>query len=865
MKKRKIWIACIAALVIAAAFMPVSALTATPAFAADKAQGSATLQKTGKSVAEASIKRKAPTKAKTYTVAKGVSVKFKAKASGKVKYKSSNKKVLTINKKTGKAKAKKTGRAKITATCGGKKVVWNVTVVKGIKKIQRKSPAGAEFSMNIGGTKQLSVKQTPAKLKKAALKVTYASSKPSVAKVDPNKGRVTAVHAGKAKITATNVASGKKVSWNVTVSAAKVTREQVVVMAAGMLGLQPPEEANIQYSFTDVKDADQPGLIEAAYRYGLVPESPLKFRPKEAASREFTAYVFTKAAGYEPIEENAVSAECADKNDLQYTYEDQVAMEFGVFDTVSQDFRPDQEVTTKEFERLKLTLTETLAEPDLGEGVRTSYELADGVEEVTADYTIGEQGDRLILSKLSDVGLFRKGHTYLVTQRSDENQKIAIRAKTVDYSLPGGYVLFETPSMKEVLKSAQVIGSQTEGEAEFIPEEGVTFTTGGGNYKKGASASGSCSLGKEINVSLDKGKINALMEAFGCSSKLEQSLDFTFSIDRLDYDVDCGWSGIKKMYLAADIQEKLKYSAKYENTFIDDDISAVEGVVAFPIGKFMVTLPYGFTVDYEIIARLDVSGSIELTAVAGQTVGIEMVGDHLRKIAETTKREITFNMDGKVRIGPEFDLTLKFAEVIDLVSMGAYVGPGMTFHADRTFYVGEPDIYCVDAKMFLFLDLWFEGDILESFDPWGRDFKKEFTIFDENNSPLRLLMHFEETGPKDFCTRQDMQVAPPAEPTDGDIIYNGNGATSGSMEPTTLKNGSGKLSKNRFQKTGDTFWGWSTDPNATSITYADGAAINVKGKITLYAIWKSKVRGTIVYNGNGSTSGSMSSQSYTNA
>ena len=33
-KKRKIWIACIAALVIAAAFMPVSALTATPAFAA---------------------------------------------------------------------------------------------------------------------------------------------------------------------------------------------------------------------------------------------------------------------------------------------------------------------------------------------------------------------------------------------------------------------------------------------------------------------------------------------------------------------------------------------------------------------------------------------------------------------------------------------------------------------------------------------------------------------------------------------------------------------------------------------------------------------------------------------------------------
>ncbi|MBQ9014922.1 MAG: InlB B-repeat-containing protein [Firmicutes bacterium] len=58
------------------------------------------------------------------------------------------------------------------------------------------------------------------------------------------------------------------------------------------------------------------------------------------------------------------------------------------------------------------------------------------------------------------------------------------------------------------------------------------------------------------------------------------------------------------------------------------------------------------------------------------------------------------------------------------------------------------------------------------------------------------------------------------------------------MNPTFLKNGSGKLSKNVFKRTGYRFEGWSTNKNATAATYADGSAVKFSQDTTVYAVWK---------------------------
>lgn len=97
------------------------------------------------------------------------------------------------------------------------------------------------------------------------------------------------------------------------------------------------------------------------------------------------------------------------------------------------------------------------------------------------------------------------------------------------------------------------------------------------------------------------------------------------------------------------------------------------------------------------------------------------------------------------------------------------------------------------------------------------------------------------------------------------IVYNGNGATSGSMSEQTVTYGkSTKLTANAYQKKGYTFTGWKDD-NGKS--YSDKQSIqNLTEEndktITLYAQWRVNTY-EIRFDGNGATSGSMTNQKMT--
>ena len=90
------------------------------------------------------------------------------------------------------------------------------------------------------------------------------------------------------------------------------------------------------------------------------------------------------------------------------------------------------------------------------------------------------------------------------------------------------------------------------------------------------------------------------------------------------------------------------------------------------------------------------------------------------------------------------------------------------------------------------------------------------------------------------------------------IVFNGNGATQGSMEDQLIAtNESAALVKNQYVKDGYAFVGWSTSVNG-SIVYNDGALfqMNTDAEHQLDAIWLPK-ENTIVFNANGGT-GTMS-------
>ncbi|MBO5632267.1 MAG: InlB B-repeat-containing protein [Aeriscardovia sp.] len=95
---------------------------------------------------------------------------------------------------------------------------------------------------------------------------------------------------------------------------------------------------------------------------------------------------------------------------------------------------------------------------------------------------------------------------------------------------------------------------------------------------------------------------------------------------------------------------------------------------------------------------------------------------------------------------------------------------------------------------------------------------------------------------------------------DEQVIYEGNGATSGSTATQTQVEGlTVNLSQNGFTRPGYTFTGWNTEADGSGTSYQPGTVYTVPGHTTyLYAQWKPD-QGTISYNANGGT-GTTASQ-----
>ena len=98
------------------------------------------------------------------------------------------------------------------------------------------------------------------------------------------------------------------------------------------------------------------------------------------------------------------------------------------------------------------------------------------------------------------------------------------------------------------------------------------------------------------------------------------------------------------------------------------------------------------------------------------------------------------------------------------------------------------------------------------------------------------------------------------------VNFNANGG-SGSMDSMNLSVGNYEnLSPNKFSRAGYSFKGWSTSSSANTAEYSDGASVGDlaggKSSVTLYAVWEEEQGGnyTINFDGNGSTSGYMDSE-----
>lgn len=186
-----------------------------------------------------SVKITSPTSKSTYTMKRydkdaKKQLKVKVSVSGKISkdvtYKSSNSKVVSVSK-TGMLTAKKAGTATITVKAkknSKKKDTIKITVkqmVTSVKASVKKPISSFNGVATLQKGKKYTVSAKVAPKSASNKKVSYKSSKPSVAKID-SKGRITAKKAGTAKITVT-AKDGSKEKATITVYVTKKITKKV--------------------------------------------------------------------------------------------------------------------------------------------------------------------------------------------------------------------------------------------------------------------------------------------------------------------------------------------------------------------------------------------------------------------------------------------------------------------------------------------------------------------------------------------------------------------------------------------------------------------------------------------------------------
>jgi uncharacterized repeat protein (TIGR02543 family) len=93
------------------------------------------------------------------------------------------------------------------------------------------------------------------------------------------------------------------------------------------------------------------------------------------------------------------------------------------------------------------------------------------------------------------------------------------------------------------------------------------------------------------------------------------------------------------------------------------------------------------------------------------------------------------------------------------------------------------------------------------------------------------------------------------------ITFNSNYSTPETSTQRVTSGASTLLNAGTFSRTGYIFAGWTANADGTGTSFADSSYITTSADITLYAKWITGVNKTITFNGNSSTSGSMSAQS----
>ena len=462
--------------------------------------------------------------------------------------------------------------------------------------------------------------------------------------------------------------------------------------------------------------------IMMAAEFGVIDiEAGQEVKPDEAATREFAAHTLNYCLGYK-LEDKTYTYK--DTTGIKYPDDTQIAINRGWFLLEAGKFDPEKTITKAEIENMVSDAKTVQDSTQIDENYKNSYEFTSNVIEIPQDVSVYVDKDK----NVTIVNCPKKitvGDTFAVYENGVA-QVYTAKGITVDGS--DTVIVTNDVDIDKVTESVDAQGTE-EGDlkqAEAVGDAQITYIEGGTEeqaYENGRAYK------SRRRISGNK-KISAVK----ASKKLELGAGKSFTINctlsnvSVDYKIN---SGKREAYVKANGTAIITGKGEWDAVAAAGKSGSIE----------LVKIPVAYVGVITVTAEYSMNGEVTLTYTTGFQTGLQYSPqDGFRLTKDFQKKSFTLHSKTKLSAGVTASIGLVKLPVISgkiYAKMGA-----QTVIESETFDDGKSPKMCTTVSSWLYASAGANASL--DFYVTKKSFSKTYDIFNENNSPVRLVYHFED-------------------------------------------------------------------------------------------------------------------------
>ena len=434
--------------------------------------------------------------------------------------------------------------------------------------------------------------------------------------------------------------------------------------------------------------------------------------PEENATREFAVHTLNYCLRF-PNETETYSF--SDASTTEYPDDAQVAIGRGWVSLIGGKFMPEQTVTTSEIRAMIEDAQAVVESTKIDESIEDEFVFDSSVKTVTEDTEVDYDGETLFIydSPIAiaagdqfTVAPYGVPALFRAVSVEKQGSDYAIKVEAGDSSLIG-----------DITASGSIDGDLS----SFVPAEGVVVLDDDGEplpakgprRVKGNKKIAKKSFSKDIPLGKD----------------VSANISVKLSDIKIDYQVRVGY-----YYLHIDCDADVTFGAKFN--LLKDEVMR-DGIL---LGEFPI-LGIG---TFEVWVKYSLSGNVSYTATYHISGGFQRDGQ-FRPLINFTKKSWTvvaeIDASAYVEVIAGVDI---LGKIVATATFDAGIKARIVFHRYDT---GTPQT-CLDMAAWLFVNFRIHAKV-----PLIKAYDYSDTIYDENNSPVRIAAHVEDGIEVPVCSR----------------------------------------------------------------------------------------------------------------